>query len=104
MGTFCESCIGEKPRFISRTTRKNCDEAYQKVSGLPNDSIYDTQRLAQPDEVWNFGRGDGIEKALLLANFLRNEMKLDALILNIDNAIVTLEFNDEKYSSFLQKI
>jgi hypothetical protein len=35
-------------------------------------SIYDGEsRLAQPDEVWNFRRGDGFEKALLVANVLR---------------------------------
>jgi hypothetical protein len=31
-------------------------------------SIYDGTRLAQPDEVWNYKTGDGIEKAILLAN------------------------------------
>jgi hypothetical protein len=39
------------------------------VKGLTPVSIYpEAGRLAQPDEVWNFGRGDGVEKALLLAN------------------------------------
>jgi hypothetical protein len=39
---------------------------------MPNESIYDGPgRLAQPDEVWNFQRGDGVEKAVLLANLLR---------------------------------
>ncbi len=43
------------------------------VQALPNESIYDeTGRLAQPDEVWNYGRGDGVEKALLLANILHH--------------------------------
>ncbi len=41
------------------------------VRKLPDESIYDEAgRLAQPDEVWNYGRGDGVEKALLLANVL----------------------------------
>jgi hypothetical protein len=31
-------------------------------------SIYDGTRLAQPDEVWNYKTGDGIEKAVLLSN------------------------------------
>ena len=29
--------------------------------------------MAQPDEVWNFRRGDGFEKALLVANVLRGK-------------------------------
>ncbi len=39
---------------------------------MRGESIYDEPgRLAQPDEVWNYGRGDGAEKAVLLANILR---------------------------------
>ena len=38
---------------------------------MPCESIYDgPARLAQPDEVWNFGRGDGLEKCLVAANAL----------------------------------
>ncbi|MEI7851198.1 MAG: hypothetical protein WCH86_05135 [Kiritimatiellales bacterium] len=38
--------------------------------GFPfgSESIYDGPRIAQPDEVWNYQTGDGIEKAILLAN------------------------------------
>ena len=50
------------------------DEAtlVEKIQAMPNESIYDgAGRLAQPDEVWNYQRGDGVEKAMLLANLLR---------------------------------
>ena len=49
------------------------------IRKLPNESIYDEAgRLAQPDEVWNYGRGDGVERAILLANILRvNEPAAD---------------------------
>ena len=44
------------------------------VESWPDLSIYDgAGRLAQPDEVWNFRRGDGFEKALLVANILRGK-------------------------------
>ncbi len=47
-------------------------DLYETVSAMPSESIYDEDgRLAQPDEVWNYGRGDGAEKALLMANILR---------------------------------
>jgi hypothetical protein len=40
-----------------------------QISALSGESIYDgPSRLAQPDEVWNFGTGDGLEKCLLAAN------------------------------------
>ena len=45
------------------------EEALDAISALADESIYDgPSRLAQPDEVWNFGRGDGLEKCLLAAN------------------------------------
>ncbi len=43
----------------------------EQISALPDESIYDGPgRCASPDEVWNFGRGDGLEKCLLAANAL----------------------------------
>ena len=44
----------------------------EQISALPDESIYDgTGRCASPDEVWNFKRGDGLEKCLLAANALQ---------------------------------
>ncbi|MFO1490136.1 MAG: hypothetical protein U1F77_13300 [Kiritimatiellia bacterium] len=40
------------------------------IGALSSDSIYDGPRMSQPDEVWNYRRGDGAEKAILLANVL----------------------------------
>lgn len=46
-------------------------EVVERLRALGGDSIYDgPARLAQPDEVWNFGRGDGLEKCLVAANAL----------------------------------
>ena len=45
--------------------------AIQHIADLGDESIYDgPSRLAQPDEVWNYGTGDGLEKCLLAANIL----------------------------------
>jgi len=58
---------------VSLEAFKNMSDAVviSGVRGLANESIYEEDyRLAQPDEVWNFGRGDGLEKALLTANIL----------------------------------
>ena len=56
-------------------------ELVARLAEWDSTSIYDgAARLAQPDEVWNFRRGDGFEKALLVANVLRGrgigEMRL----------------------------
>lgn len=43
-------------------------EACARLQALEDHSIYDgSTRLAQPDEVWNFRTGDGLEKCLALA-------------------------------------
>jgi hypothetical protein len=47
--------------------------------------------------VWNFGRGDGVEKALMFANFLYNEMKTDTLNLSVERSRVILEANGTRY-------
>ena len=43
------------------------EEAARAVEGLEEWSLYEGPRGAQPDEVWNFGCGDGLEKGVLLA-------------------------------------
>ena len=45
--------------------------ALARIAALGDESIYDgPSRLAQPDETWNYGTGDGLEKCLLAANIL----------------------------------
>jgi hypothetical protein len=45
----------------------------EKIEAMPSDSVYDDPvRLAQPDEVWNFGRGDGLEKLIMFASIIRS--------------------------------
>ena len=42
-----------------------------EISRMPSQSIYDGKsRLATPDEAWNFGVADGLEKCFLAANAL----------------------------------
>ena len=39
---------------------------------MPSVSIYEEEfRLAQPYDVWNYGRGDGLEKAVALLAVLK---------------------------------
>ena len=68
---------------------------------MPDESIYDGNRLALPDEVWNFGRGDGIEKAFLLADFLLHNDKSSTVSIKIENKKVLLSAggNDFHFTS-----
>jgi hypothetical protein len=58
---------------VSKTALRDMppDHVLARLAELDDESIYDgSSRLAQPDEVWNFGTGDGLEKCLLAANIL----------------------------------
>jgi len=43
------------------------DDVYAALQNFSDESIYDRERLAQPDEVWNYAAGDGFEKAVSFA-------------------------------------
>ncbi len=68
---FVKAALERSP--VSRSALTGLDErdVVKRLSEMPNESIYDgPARLAQPDEVWNFQRGDGLEKCLVAANVL----------------------------------
>jgi hypothetical protein len=94
---FLKAALERNPVSLVGLKGRSPAMAYQLLLDMPNESFYDIKRLAQPDEVWNFRRGDGIEKAILLANYLQNEFKQTDLFLNIEKSNVTLEANQIKY-------
>lgn len=63
---FLKAAMERNPVCVEETKAKSDEAVVQALSTLPNESIYDGSRLAQPDEVWAFGRGDGVERALCL--------------------------------------
>ncbi len=65
---FIKAALERNPVSIKAVESLSDENVLQRICGLPNESIYDGPRMAQPDEVWNYGRGDGWEKALCLAN------------------------------------
>ncbi len=70
-GPFIRAAMDRNPVCIDQSEDKDLDEIISMLKDWPDDSIYDGPvRLAQPDEVWNFKRGDGLEKALTLAAIL----------------------------------
>ena len=90
-GPFIQAALQRNPVSksafgdASKIEVANVSSALARIAALPNESIYDgPSRLAQPDEVWNFGRGDGIEKCLLAANVLGGTQ------IRIDNNTATL--------------
>jgi hypothetical protein len=65
---FLKTALERNPVVIEKTAPLSDEELFETLSNLPNESIYDGTHVAQPDEVWNFQRGDGLECAIALAN------------------------------------
>jgi hypothetical protein len=65
---FVKAAMDRNPVSIKGAEPLSDEQVVAHLSSLPNESIYDGTRAAQPDEVWNYGRGDGLERALCLAN------------------------------------
>jgi len=67
-------------------------EVVRWAEQLPNESIYDgPARLAQPDEVWNFRRGDGLERALTVALILRERRNDPRMTIAIESGQAILQ-------------
>lgn len=94
---FIKAALERNPVCFTDLNGKSSAEVYQTLAELPDESIYDGNRLALPDEVWNFRRGDGIEKAFLLADFIiRKDLNASVRIVT-DNKNAVLSYNGEDY-------
>ena len=87
---FVKAAIERNPVCFNDLNGKSIKEVSVIIEKLPDESIYDGQRLALPDEVWNFCRGDGIEKAFLLADFIIRKDPFAGLSISIDHKSVIL--------------
>lgn len=106
---FIKAAVERNPVSFGDLNEKNNYEVYSLLKELPDESIYDGNRLALPDEVWNFKRGDGIEKAFLLADFLLHKDKSSAVSIEISNNDVHLssgqhEFHFKSYKNLTKSI
>jgi hypothetical protein len=92
---FVKAVFERSPVSIEKTKSMSEDEIYQWLSRMPAASIYDGRRLAQPDEVANYLTGDGLEKALLLANILRNRQPEQEIEVATDASAVRVKAQNE---------
>ncbi len=84
---FLRAALQRNPVAGNALPDKSADDIAEILREYPTESIYDEPaRLAQPDEVWNFKRGTGIEKAILLANILYARNPRAELAIRIDDA------------------
>jgi hypothetical protein len=54
--------------------------------------------MAQPDEVWNFGRGEGAEKAFLMADAIIHNDPAAEIYITLDNGKSLLDCYRKTYS------
>jgi hypothetical protein len=94
---FIKAAIERNPVCFTDLGEKSTEQVYQILVGLHDESIYDSSRLALPDEVWNFKRGDGIEKALLLADIILNREESSSLSIKINNEKITLAYGELEF-------
>jgi len=94
---FIKAAVERNPVSLTELKGKNKLDAYTILRELPEESIYDGKRLALPDEVWNFKRGDGIEKAFLLADFLLHMDRSSTVSIEIENKKVLLSAGENEF-------
>jgi hypothetical protein len=99
---FLRAALQRCPVSIEGARATADDDLVATVRAWPEESIYDEEgRLAQPDEVWNYRRGDGVEKALLLANILHARAPRDALRVEVgpDRAVLHRAGREDAFAS-----
>jgi hypothetical protein len=96
-----KAALERNPVCIEATKTLRDDELFQRLETIDSASIYDGTRLAQPDEVWNYKTGDGIEKAVLLSNIWKKrhpEEKIQ-LVIQPDRAELRLGAHNISFPS-----
>lgn len=94
---YIKASFERNPVCFLDLNEKSVHEVYNIIENLDNQSIYDGNRLALPDEVWNYRRGDGIEKAILLTDFILKKEVTFPVTIKIDLKNVTVEYQNHKY-------
>lgn len=93
---FVKAALERNPVSLEMTKSMSIDNAYQWLTSLRSDSIYTEKRAAQPDEVANYGIGDGFEKALCLANIMHNRDLQQEIQVIADGNKITVK-SDKEY-------
>jgi hypothetical protein len=98
---FFKAAFERNPVSIEHFHDMELKDVHEQLQSWPNESIYDGNRLALPDEVVNFKRGDGIEKAITLANIakarhLEVSWEQHGDIVSIRHGKVKFDFNTTK--------
>jgi hypothetical protein len=94
---FLKAALERNPACINALKDIELEGVAEQLARMENVSIYDGTRMAQPDEVWNFKRGDGLEKALCLMNIARQRFPQDTAQLSGDEHSVCVRVRARDY-------
>ena len=94
---YMKASIERNPCSIESFKDVSIIEVYNILINFDNNSIYDGERVATPDEVINFKKGCGFEKAVTLANILKERTPQDKLLLKLQAGKVELISQDQVF-------
>lgn len=93
---FTKAAIERNPVVIDALRELDEPDAVDRLLALERASIYGQARMAQPDEVWNFQRGDGAEIAFALAALLKHRRPDRPVYLAFDRKTATIAWEDRE--------
>ncbi|MDG5816108.1 hypothetical protein QA601_13525 [Chitinispirillales bacterium ANBcel5] len=95
---FLKAALQRNPVSTESLNQYDIDQMYTKLSSLPNYSIYqEPTRLAQPDEVWNFSTGDGLERSLCFMNAVKSKYSDSEVEIQIDGKHVLVRCDGKNF-------
>ena len=92
---FLKAAFERNPVSVDYFSEMEMDQAYTVLMAWPDESIYEGNALAMPDEVVNYQRGEGIEKAITLANIAKSR-HFDIILEHQDKKII-LKIQNQRY-------
>jgi hypothetical protein len=95
---FVKAAVERNPVSVAGAKELDDDAVKAMLDGMPGESVYDGTRMAQPDELWNFGRGDGLEKALCAANILKHREPKEPIQITSDGKTVQLKAGSREWT------
>ncbi|MDD5674937.1 MAG: hypothetical protein PHC61_12275 [Chitinivibrionales bacterium] len=97
---FLKAALERNPVSIAACGNFRVEAVYNQLAAMNPLSIYEGTRLAQPDEVWNYKRGDGLEKALCFMNILKASRPQDTVVLKGDGKNIIINCNGKSEYRF----
>ncbi|MEI6456770.1 MAG: hypothetical protein WCO93_10825 [bacterium] len=94
---FMKAALERNPVAVEYFREKSLDDVYLELKSWPDESIYSGNRLSQPDEVVNFLRGDGIEKAVTLLDVITSRHEGEKCHLRIGDGTAKLKCHGIHY-------